>query len=616
MTDPNLIVSKSNVGPTTSSESPLAWARDIETGQLKYILELGLQQRGFHCGCICLGCGTRLQAINAGKEAFIRRPHFRHGKGHLRNNCQILSARKTLITNLTQQGELLLPRRSYTAQLQGLSGHYHQAWVEAPPQRVKIAEYLFHDELQVRLCLDDSREVIVRLIGSAEKDKHIAEAPAIPTILLLVDDPEISMLSPEALREMLDRAVAEGIWCSHWDDEQLKAEALDKAISDARSKLDWSNDEPEQSGAGRQESYLHRLAKEVLAEAKKIRVPQLLTGWESTQRPECTFALRNVRLEQTVGSVRPDLYADYEGDSVWGSGKVMIEICVTHAVGEEKLARLKGMEIPVLEIDFSATGGRLQTGEFESFLVNETAFKRWVYHPDRIEYTPQAPLAASPQTAKSHDDILERVRPTLLEKIEVYGQAYAQWKPEPLERDRLAAAELQLKPIINHLANHGYPEVNEQIFLDVTMRILSIKNGRPVGYKFNTTWQVINAILQDQYLAKSWHSLYLIAIKCYQPSLPNNGQSRVREWREGVLKSLQAGEVVYRRSLRFDRALSILFPDMAKGIATPLPQKQFLPEDLWLQGKDLDEWIRKNPEAAKAWAKAEEERLKSQSNNR
>jgi hypothetical protein len=617
MTDAAWIVSKCNVAPTTSSESPIAWAREVETGQLKYILELSRHQRGFNCGCTCLGCGTRLQAINAGKDSFIKRPHFRHDKGHLRNNCQVLSAQKALIAQLTQQGELLLPRRNYGAQLQGLSGNYHQAWVEAPPQRIKITEYVFHDELLVHLSLDDDREIMVRLIGSAEKDRYVAEAPSIATILVLVDDPEVSMLSPEALRKVLEEAIAEGVWCSHWDDEQLKAEAFDKALSDARSKLDWSDDEPEHYGPGRQESYLHRLAKEVLAEAKKIRVPQLLTGWGSPQRPECIFTLSNVRLEQTIGAVRPDLYADYEGNSVWGSGKVMIEICVTHAVNEEKLAKLRGMRTPVLEVDFSATGGTLRADEFGSFLIEETAIKHWVYHPDRIEYKPET-LTLKPSEPRSVPDpeSLVSSRQAVLEMLEVYGQAYAQWKPGHFENDRLVAAKLQLKLLTDQLASRGYPELKERIFLDVVMRILSIKNGRPVGYKFNTTWQVINAILQDQYLAKSWHTLYLMAIKCYQPSLPQKGQSRVKEWRQEVLKSLQKGEVVYRRSHRLDQVLSILFPEMGKGIATPLPQKQLLPQDLWLTGKDLDEWIRKNPEAAKSWAKAEEERLKLQSNNR
>jgi len=63
------------------SDLVIAWARDIETGEPRYILELGADRRGAKCHCACVSCGLPLIAVNAAKEAFVRRPHFRHPEG-------------------------------------------------------------------------------------------------------------------------------------------------------------------------------------------------------------------------------------------------------------------------------------------------------------------------------------------------------------------------------------------------------------------------------------------------------------------------------------------------------------------------------------------------------
>ena len=84
-----------------------------------------------------------------------------------------------------------------------------------------------------------------------------------------------------------------------------------------------------------------------------------------------------------------------------------------------------------------------------------------------------------------------------------------------------------------------------------------------------------------------------------------------------MLDSLKAGESKYRRSTRFDRLLSMLFPAMADVLSKPLPGPQkntnlqeqvgdFVPKysakgPMWLTGEDLEIWKRRYPEAAKVW---------------
>lgn len=609
MTSTRLTIAAGDSGALIPVDSPIAWARDASTGELKYILELGREKSGFKCGCVCLGCGARLQAVNAGKQAFIKRPHFRHDKAHLRTSCQILTARQALATMLGAQGEIVLPRRSFTTSIQGLSGQYHQAWVERPAQRVRIVEYAFRDELQLKLSLEGGREVLVRLVGSAEMAPAETEAQslAIPTILVLVDDPEIALLPPKRLRELLDTAVAEGHWCSHWEDDALKAEATAKALAEARALLDWSDDEDDQitDAEYRQESYLHKLAKDVLSAAGRIRVPQLLTEWGSHQRDEAIFVLRNVRQEHSIGSIRPDLLADFESDATWGSGQVMIEICVTHKVNEEKLQKLRALKIPVLEVDFSITGGKLSAQDFEHFLIEETAHKQWVFHPDSHRQAKQPTTAVSSNKPELTEEEL------LAKYIEIFLEYAKLWRLEELSDEQriLERQENQrLEEYAKQLAWYGYRHMADYDFRGIVRRILSIRLGQAIGYRLDTAWQVINTMFQDQTPSRNWHTFYLIAINVYQPQLPPKGIARVQQWRSDVIASLKRGDATYRRADKYDKSISKLFPEMAGDIAKPLPLPTPRPEEVWLKGRALDEWVRNNPEAAKAWFESQRNR--------
>jgi len=124
------------------------------------------------------------------------------------------------------------------------------------------------------------------------------------------------------------------------------------------------------------------------------------------------------------------------------------------------------------------------------------------------------------------------------------------------------------------LAARGYPEAEDSfLFADrgcILDRLLSIKQDRAIGYRVDTAWQVLNSILQERARVR-WQTLYLTAIKVYQPTLVGAQEARVAEWRKKVSDSLNLGKDEYRRSTKYDRFISFLFPEMAKLLKVPLP---------------------------------------------
>lgn len=133
-------------------------------------------------------------------------------------------------------------------------------------------------------------------------------------------------------------------------------------------------------------------------------------------------------------------------------------------------------------------------------------------------------------------------------------------------------------------------------------------------------------------------SVYLIAVRVYKPALNGKQQDWFEDWASRVRDSLKQGESTYARDPTYDRLLSMLFPEMADGLAKPVgkrraedapahgdwraakrlgvPTRQratFLTSspsrndpDLragghWLTGEALKEWKLAHPDAARNW---------------
>ncbi len=303
-----------------TSNLVMAWAKDTETGELRYIFELGPDRRGAKCCCECYSCGLPLTAVNAGKTKWIRRPHFRHPEGAQRDACLILSARAAALEQLKHLDTLTLPARRVGESITGLSGRRYNAWISAPPEPVRIVNFKEKDKVSAILTLDDGRQLLVSLTGQIEA---LDGETSVPTIRLGVDDPKIAAMSPAELKSRLHLLVEQATWCGHWKDAELATQARETARIEADNALDWLDDTefPELRAGISRETVLHLLAKNILEQEQRIRLPSLIASVElrlprgraeyrETVVKGQAVHLGLVTLEKQIGRTRPDVVAE------------------------------------------------------------------------------------------------------------------------------------------------------------------------------------------------------------------------------------------------------------------------------------------------------------------
>lgn len=602
-------------GRPQPNEQSLAWARDSVTGVLRYILELGAHQRGMACGCSCISCGQPLLSINAAKtEAEKRqRPHFRHLKGTLAASCLVLTARAALLSSLQEGKLIVLPRRRHLATVSGLSGAEYEGWFELAPQSVRINRLRFSDTTTAEIVLDDGRRLTVVVIGSADRSNSPAgRETLIPRIEICIDDPDLAALPLEALRDRLVPAMADGIWCGRWPDPESDAQALAQARAVASDALDWTDEDGGLSGDLRRESLLHREVKAILADANKILVPawritdtgDILT--ESLQR--VSFYVARARLEKKLGRIIPDVIAELQDGR-----ELLVEVTVTNTITEERLDRIRAVNIATIEIDFSRMVGALSRDALRHLVLDDVVGKRWLHHPAAVRPLP---------TRMDLDNAIElELGPNVegnvhaLQARLLRGPAEAWAARYLLAVRQLANIDVDLKQATRDerdfakdsahedvlyaadaLHLHGYPEALDYRLLHLapTMlhRLMSIMFKDPVGYDYSTVWQVINTMLANTTPdAKSWHGLYLMAIKARVGELgftPKQGE-RIATWRDTVLQSIREGSEEYLRDPLFDRLLSLLFPELAVGLANTQFKRGSSQSPLEPAGSDPDQ---------------------------
>jgi hypothetical protein len=129
--------------------------------------------------------------------------------------------------------------------------------------------------------------------------------------------------------------------------------------------------------AGGFESMLHLLAKELIEKHRSIVVPEAAVSVGETHRhisPARTLPLSNIRLEQWIGGLRPDIVADFDGHDL------IIEIAVTHKAEETKLEELRRRGAPAIEIDLSAFHHREVTEPEIWHAIHSGATRYWLFN--------------------------------------------------------------------------------------------------------------------------------------------------------------------------------------------------------------------------------------------
>ena len=525
----------------------MAWARDSATGEPVYVRELNKSRTGAKCGCECPSCDLPLTAVNAAKAQYFKRPHFRHPKGAEKSDCMYLSARLAALQLLREQGVLLLPRRELSAHVIGLSGVKYEAWVALPPERVRIRDFNFQDKVAAVLTLDDGRQLRIRLTGTGSLGTSMdSDGYPIPTILLEVNDLAVASMSPEELRSRITLVPDNLCWLSHWSDQVLQSQALEDARLRADELLDLApSDTSVLEGVEpkfRRETLLHLEVKRILFEAKEIRVPALQAMASKTanngktverhwERPSELIPLLEVHLEQRLGRVTPDVIAKVAAE--YGE-LMMIEVTVTNQINDGRLVRIRDKNIPALEINLSLSGGLISRRDLQKWVVHGLETKRWLHHPD-IQLQTQLlenEVEARVYAIESEEHEAQERRRCVLatppnEIAQDYLKAvfsYAEYDREEVcdkpARDVIELAKKHVTAEAGKLAIHGYPEAVDMQLIggrqDIIPRLLSIQLGKGVGYRLDSTLNIMNAIKQSSNNNCSNHTIYLIAEKAYR----------------------------------------------------------------------------------------------------
>lgn len=619
----------------------MAWARDAETGEPRYIMELGAERRGSRSGCVCPSCLAPVTAVNAARSEYIRRPHFRHPPGTEKQSCSIVAARFALLKEVQADGWLQLPqlRRKVTAI--GLSGHTYETWVSAAPQKVRVADVDFQDHTRALLTLDDGRRIQVLLTGSAT----VSSTDEILACLTLhIDDPQASSFSPEELRKRLTLMPEWLCWQSHWEDRALEAQArglleaqMDDAIDAPPPDLDLSAVPAELH----RETVLHFLAKQILGDAGKIRAPAIhhevskragpgVVVTRTWYKPETTYTLTNVKLESRLGHVVPDIVCEARDEDGNVFPRLCIEITVTNPIDEERKVRLRQEGNPALELDLSRTGGRLTKAEFRDMLVREVAFKNWIWHPKGWgaleELQRQVDEEVQWTLIKAETARKLRVEALAMDAGEI-GQQYLAAMTSYLEqqdlldagepgalRETVEAAHVETMRLADLLGFHGYfgkTGLTKGQAVRVLSRFLSLKHDRGIGFKYATGFEVLNSIWQLKDRNRQDIPMYMAAARHWKIRLNEKQVESVRTWRDTIVTSLKAGETTYLRSSGNDRLLTLLFPDLDKVLATTTGMallSRFVPNaarpvnrDDFYTGATLERWLQEHPDLAPAW---------------
>ena len=148
---------------------------------------------------------------------------------------------------------------------------------------------------------------------------------------------------------------------------------------------------------GGAETALHRMAKQILAEADAIVLPAM-TIWEpgevapaQSQRcranvcPREAMPIQSRRIESTEDLHRPDVVISNGVKEVW------IEVRVAHRVSEAKQDALREKGTACLEIDIRNFGSALlDEDELRYMLIEDEHCKVWLAHPNEAEVREKA----------------------------------------------------------------------------------------------------------------------------------------------------------------------------------------------------------------------------------
>jgi uncharacterized protein (DUF2384 family) len=128
------------------------------------------------------------------------------------------------------------------------------------------------------------------------------------------------------------------------------------------------------------ETALHRYAKDLLEQRKTLTLPALTLQEEGLSESVFklgVYAFEGVVPERNLGTFQPDAIVTYQG------AELAVEFLVSHAVGEEKRAKVLERDISMVEVDLSQVrAGQVSAEELDELILH-SAPRRWIHHRRR-----------------------------------------------------------------------------------------------------------------------------------------------------------------------------------------------------------------------------------------
>jgi Competence protein len=129
---------------------------------------------------------------------------------------------------------------------------------------------------------------------------------------------------------------------------------------------------------------LHLAAKKIISENLEIKVPALYLEFPGVYKKEMIIGeksvkVTNVILEKKLDNIIPDILI------ITDIGEIIVEIFVTHEIDEEKLEKIKCLDIPTIEINLSDFDRNITEEDLKEVLINGNQSKVWIYNGKRRE---------------------------------------------------------------------------------------------------------------------------------------------------------------------------------------------------------------------------------------
>lgn len=139
------------------------------------------------------------------------------------------------------------------------------------------------------------------------------------------------------------------------------------------------------------ETALHYAMKELIAQEKRLFVPQLdiavtreTSYGEKVTRthsvPGRMVELDSVSLEYSVNPIRPDVVATS------GGRRLFIEVVVTHEVDDRKLAHIERIGASAIKIDLRSHNRTVDRETLRRVALTSCVEKSWIFHSRKAEY--------------------------------------------------------------------------------------------------------------------------------------------------------------------------------------------------------------------------------------